>query len=118
MKPDAKKNYSPLRSTGVDSGVYPRDFQLPLLPAMALQGAAGDIVNSISPYTEVQAGRVTHFKLGQRLVFDRADLEEFLGTNRVDSMKKAPQVAPAGPSDMALAVGAKPRGPSDQRHRL
>jgi len=51
----------------------------------------------VSPHTLrvwARAGRVTHFKLGRRLVFDRADLEQFLTRNRVDSTKKAPHAAP------------------------
>jgi excisionase family DNA binding protein len=52
----------------------------------------------VSPHTLrvwARTGRVPHFKLGRRLVFDRADLEEFLTRNRVDSAKKPANVAPA-----------------------
>jgi predicted site-specific integrase-resolvase len=47
----------------------------------------------VSPHTlrvYARTGRVTHFKIGRRLVFDRADLEEFLATK-----KKPARIAPA-----------------------
>jgi excisionase family DNA binding protein len=57
---------------------------------------AGEFLG-ISPHTLrawARGGRVPHFKLGRRLVFDRADLEEFLTGNRVDSTKKPAHAVP------------------------
>jgi len=53
--------------------------------AMNLE-AAGKFLG-VSPHTVrlwARTGRVPFFKLGRRLVFDRADLEAFLRGNRVD----------------------------------
>jgi excisionase family DNA binding protein len=64
----------------------------------------------VSPHTLrawARSKKVRHFKLGRRIVFDRADLEAFLSSNVVELAKR---------SDEAHSSEECPRGGRASRH--
>lgn len=61
----------------------------------------------VSPHTLrawARAQKVRHFKLGRRLIFDRADLESFLRSNVVELAKKVDEARPAKGTNQGSAI--------------